>query len=132
VARILGSEAPPGQSRAVLIQRFQTLLPLKLYLPRLARLRSPAAVTELDVISMRSPRQPLCWWGAECNLIASPMQRRYAIPGMRTVWVRHVGQFTIRRLVAARPVTVSAAVVARALTATSLSEDELMIQLPRG
>jgi mannosyltransferase len=132
VARILGSEPPSGQSRVILIQRFETLLPLKLYLPRLARLRSPATVTELDVISMRSPRQPLCWWGAECNLIASPMQPRYALPGMRTAWVRHVGQFTIRRLVAARPVTVTPAIVARALTATSLAEDELMIQRPRG
>ena len=81
---------------------------------------------------MHSPRQPLCWWGAECNLIASPMQPRYAIPGMRTVWVRQVGQFTVRRLVAVRRVTVSAAVVARALTATSLTQDELMIQTPPG
>lgn len=113
----------------ILIQCFQTLLPLQLYLPRLARLRSAAAITELDVIS---PRQPLCWWGAECNLIASPMQPRYPIPGLRTVRVRQVGQFTIRRLVAARPVTVSAAVVARALTATSLAQDEPMIQPPPG
>jgi mannosyltransferase len=132
VARILGSEPAPAQSRVILIQRFQTLLPLKLYLPRLARLRSATAVTELDVISMRSPRQPLCWWGAECNLIASPMQPGYAIPGMRTAWIRHVGQFTIRRLVAARPVTITAAAVARALTVTSLGEDELMVQPPRG
>jgi mannosyltransferase len=132
LARILGSEPAPGQSRAILIQRFQTLLPLQLYLPRLARLRSATAVSELDVISMRSPRQSLCWWGAECNLIASPMQPRYAIAGMRTAWVRHVGQFTIRRLVAAPPVTVSAAVVARALSATSLGQDELMIQPRRG
>jgi hypothetical protein len=132
VARILGSEPPPGQSRVILIQRFRTLLPLKLYLPRLARLRSAAPVTEVDVISMRSPHRPLCWWGAECNLIASPMQPHYAIAGMRTASVRHVGQFTIRRLVAARPVTITAAVVARALTATSLGEDELMVQPPRG
>jgi mannosyltransferase len=132
VARILGSEPAPGQSRVILIQRFQTLLPLKLYLPRLARLRSAAPVAELDVISMRSPRRPLCWWGAECNLIASPMQPHYAIPGMRTASVRHVGQFTIRRLVAAQPVTITAAVVARALTVTSLAEDELMVQPPRG
>jgi hypothetical protein len=56
VARILGSEPAPGQSRVILIQRFQTLLPLKLYLPGLARLRSATAATELDVISMRSPQ----------------------------------------------------------------------------
>ncbi|MFZ0387229.1 MAG: glycosyltransferase family 39 protein [Solirubrobacteraceae bacterium] len=132
VARALGSEPASGRSRVILIQRFKTLLPLKLYLPHLKSLRAAATVSELDVISMHSPGQPLCWWGAECNLISSAMQPNYPIPGMRTAWVRHVGQFTIRRLVAARPVTVTAAVVARALTATSLGHDELMIQPPRG
>jgi mannosyltransferase len=132
VARALGSEPAPGRSRVILIQRFKTLLPLKLYLPRLQSLRSPVRVSELDVISMRSPGRLLCWWGAECNLISSVMQPNYAIRGMRTAWVRHVGQFTIRRLVAARPVALTAAVVAPALTATSLGEDELMIQPPRG
>jgi hypothetical protein len=132
VARALGSEPASGRSRVILIQRFKTLLPLKLYLPHLKSLRSAATVSELDVISMHSPSQPLCWWGAECNLISSAMQPNYAIRGMRTAWVRHVGQFTIRRLVAARPVTLTAAVVAPALTATSLGEDELMIQPPRG
>jgi mannosyltransferase len=132
VARALGSEPGSGRSRVILIQRFKTLLPLKLYLPHLKSLRSAATVSELDVISMRSPGQPLCWWGAECNLISSQMQPNYAIRGMRTASVRHVGQFTIRRLVAARPVTLTATVVARALTATSLGEDELMIQPPHG
>ncbi len=132
VARVIGSEPPRGQSRVILIQRFRTLLPLKLYAPGVKPLRAPARVMQLDVISMRSPGQPDCWWGAECNLISSPMQARYAIAGMRSAWVRRVGQFTIRRLVATRPVTVSAGVVARALRATALAQDELMIQPPRG
>jgi len=132
VARVLGSEPPAGQSRAILIQEYGTLLPLKLYLPGLAVLRAPVRVTQLDVISMKSPGQPLCWWGAECNLISSPRQRSYAIPGMHTVWVHHVRQFAITRLVAPRPVTLTRAIVARALTATSLPHDELMVQPPRG
>jgi mannosyltransferase len=131
VARVLGAEPPSGQSRAILIQEFGTLLPLKLYLPGLAQMRSPARVTQLDVITMRSPSQPNCWWGAECNLISSPMQARYRIAGMHTAWVRHVGQFTIRRLVSARPVTLTRASVARALTATRLPDDDLIVQRPR-
>ena len=38
---------------------------------------------QLDVIAMSSPQEPLCWWGAACNLIPSRMQRRYAIRGFR-------------------------------------------------
>jgi mannosyltransferase len=130
VARTLGTQPPPGQARAILIQRFTTLLPLKLYLPRLGRFHN-AKVTQLDVISMRSPHRQDCWWGAECNLVASPMQRRYPIAGMRTAWVRQVGQFTIRRLVAPRPLMLTRAAVARGLTATSESQDKLMLQPPR-
>jgi hypothetical protein len=131
VARVLGSEPPAGQARAILIQEFGTLLPLKLYLPGLAQMRSPVRVTQLDVITMHSPSQPNCWWGAECNLIGSPMQAQYRIGGMHTRWVRHVGQFTIRRLVSAHPVTLTRASVARALTATRLPDDDLIVQRPR-
>jgi mannosyltransferase len=128
VARLLGAEPGSGRPRAILVQEYATLLPLKLYLPGLRPLPAGTQVTELDVVSMRSPGQPDCWWGAECNLISSPMQRRYPIAGMRTAWVRHVGQFTVRRLVARTPVTLSRAVISRALTATTLSHDELMVQ----
>ena len=130
VARVLGSEPPAGQSRAILIQEYGTLLPLKLYLPGLVTLRAPMEVSQLDVISMHSPGQPLCWWGAECNLISSRTQRSYPIPGMHIAWVRHVRQFTITRLVAPRPVTLTRVTVAGALSATSLRHDELMVQPP--
>jgi mannosyltransferase len=131
VARVIGAEPPAGQSRAILIQEYGTLLPLKLYVPRLAQLRGAARVTQLDVITMHSPGQPDCWWGAECNLISSPMQSRYPIAGMHTEWVRHVHQFTIRRLVSDRPVTITRATVGRALTETRIQNDDLMVQPPR-
>jgi mannosyltransferase len=131
VARVIGAEPPPGQWRAILIQEYGTLLPLKLYVPRLAQLRGAVRVTQLDVITMHSPGQPDCWWGAECNLISSPMQARYPIAGMHTAWVRHVHQFTIRRLVSDRPVTITRATVGRALTATRIQNDDLMVQPPR-
>jgi 4-amino-4-deoxy-L-arabinose transferase-like glycosyltransferase len=130
VARVLGARPPAGHARAILIQRYTTLLPLKLYLPGLTHFR-PSKVTELDVITMRSPDQRDCWWGAECNLVSSPMQRDYRLAGMHTVWIRHVRQFTIRRLVAPEPVALTRGIVARALTATPAAQDELMSQRPR-
>jgi hypothetical protein len=116
--------------RAILIQHFRTLLPLSLYQPRLHYLvaRRGAIVRELDIISMVSPSQPLCWWGAACNLIPSAMQARYAIPGFREAWRRHVLLWTILRLVADRPVRLTPTMVSAALHTTSLRRDELLLQ----
>ena len=116
--------------RAILIQHYRTLLPLSLYLPHLHVLgRHGARVDELDVIAMSSPQEPLCWWGAACNLIPSRMQRRYDIPGFHPEWTRHVLQFEIKQLVARRPVTLTPADVSRALHATRLRRDVLEYQL---
>ena len=135
VSRALGpaptaQTAPDVSGRAILIQHFRTLLPLSLYQPRLRYLtsRRGAVVRELDVISVVSPGQPLCWWGAACNLIGSEMQRTYDIPGFHEVWRRHVLQWTIVRLVADRPTRLTPAIVSRALHTTSLRRDELLIQ----
>jgi mannosyltransferase len=128
VASALGPA--PATGRLILIQHYRTLLPLSLYLPDLKFMRTPAAsgVSEIDVISITSPSQPLCWWGAACNLIPSQMQARYALRGFREVSLRHVEQFTIMRLTSARPRTVSQREVARALVTTTLPRDELLIQ----
>ncbi len=138
VSRALGPPptvrtAPDASGRAILIQHFRTLLPLSLYQPRLRYLtaRGGALVRELDIISMVSPSQPLCWWGAACNLIPSEMQRAYDIPGFHEAWRRHVLQWTILRLVAGRPVRLTPAMVSAALHTTSLRRDELLIQRRR-
>ena len=128
VARVLGDAPPAGQARAILIQRFRTLLPLSLRLPHLHVLHHPARVSEFDVIAMRSPRQPMCWWGAECNLYSSRMQRGYRIAGLRVVARRRVSQFEITELRAAQPILLSRAAVSRSLSTTELSHDELMVQ----
>ncbi|HET8977646.1 MAG TPA: glycosyltransferase family 39 protein [Solirubrobacteraceae bacterium] len=128
VARALGTARPPAPGRAILIQHYQYLLPLSLYLPGLRDVHRPVRVRQFDVISMVSPQQPLCWGGAACNLIPSQMQRRYDIPGFHVVSRRHVLQWTILKLVARRPVTLSRAEVARALHTTSLPHDELIDQ----
>jgi hypothetical protein len=144
VARVLGPAHPAGVEpagavsrsgpaetvgRAILIQHYRTLLPLSLYLPHLHVLgRRGARVDELDVIAMSSPQQPLCWWGAACNLIPSRMQRHYAIRGLHSEWTRRVLQFDIQRLVARRPVMLTPGDVAHALRSTRLRRDVLELQ----
>jgi len=136
VARALGPIRPPPEAsrdvvgRAILIQHYRTLLPLSLYLRGLHVLGPHGArVDQLDIIAMSSPQEPLCWWGAECNLIPSRMQRRYAIAGFHDQWTRRVLQFEIQQLVARRPVTLTPADVARALHSTRLRRDVLEYQL---
>jgi hypothetical protein len=130
VARALGPRPVTGRRRAILIQHYRTLLPMSLYMRGLHYVTGHhvVVVRELDVISMSSPQQPLCWWGAACNLIPSQLQRRYAIPGFRVDSRRHVLQWTILRLVADRPVRLTPAVVSRSLHTTTLRRDELLVQ----
>jgi mannosyltransferase len=120
----------PVAARAILIQHYKTLLPLSLYMPGVHYVtrRNIPVVRELDVISMTSPQQPLCWWGAACNLIPSQMQARYDIPGFREVSRRRVLQWTILRLVSDRPVRLTPALVSRSLHTTTLRRDELLVQ----
>jgi len=126
VARALGP--PPAGGRAILIQHYAYLLPLSLYLPHLAQFRAPERVSEIDVISISSPQQPLCWWGAACNLIPSQMQRSYPIAGFHAVARRRVLQFTILTLRSSRPRRLTRARVAAALRTTRLRHDVLIYE----
>jgi mannosyltransferase len=129
VARELGARPSGEAGRAILIQHYRTLLPLSLYLPGLRFMgRRPARVDELDIVSISSPQQPLCWWGAACNLIPSQIQATYAIPGFHELWRRRVLQFTIVRLVSERPVTLTRSEVSAALRTTELRHDGLIVQ----
>jgi hypothetical protein len=136
VAAVLGSRPVAGvlgsrrvAERAILVQHYRDLLPLSLYLPGLRFMPAAGAqVRELDVVSMRAPRVHLCWWGGACNLSGTGAQRSYAIPGFHELWRRRALQFTIVRLLAPRPVTLTPSAVARALTTTALPADELLIQ----
>jgi hypothetical protein len=129
VARVLGSQVPQG-GRAILIQHYRDLLPLSLYVRGLRFWRHAPSerVSELDVVAIAAPRERLCWWGAACNLSGSELQSAYPIPGFHPVAVRHAYQFTIMRLVAPRPVALSRLEVSRALSATTLARDELLLQ----
>ena len=130
VARALGPQPAGAAPRAILIQHFRTLLPLSLYLPGLeaASARHPPVVRELNVIAMRSPQQPICWWGAACNLIPSTLQRTYHIPGFHVAWRGQVLQWQIMRLVSSRPVRLTPTAVSRSLHTTTLRRDELLVQ----
>lgn len=131
VARVLGPRPAPGvAARAVLVQRYQNLLPLSLYMPGL-RFWPPHGtprVTEVDVVSISAPRVSLCWWGGACNLSGSEMQNSYALPGFHEVSRRRAYQFTVLRLVSPTPVTLTPAEVSRALRTTRFRRDELLIQ----
>ena len=132
VARALGP-APAHVGRAILIQRYANLRPLSLYQPRLRFLpRRGALVDELDVIAIRSPQHPACWWGAACNLIPSRLQAAYAVPGFRVVGKERILQFTLLRLRSATPVHLTRHMVAQALTTTRLRRDALILQTPGG
>ena len=130
VGRVLGAQPAPGVAeRAVLVQDYRDRLPLSLYVPGLNFLNAPSArVKELDVVSIKAPRVPLCWWGAACNLSGSRMQRDYKIPGFHVVWRRNAYQFTVMRLESSRPVVLTPAIVAAALRTTIFRRDELLVQ----
>jgi mannosyltransferase len=131
VAHLLGKEPAPGVgTRAILIQHYRDALPLSLYLPRLTFVRGhdPPAVTELDVVAISAPRVRLCWWGAACNLTGSKLQSSYPIPGFHEVWRRSELQFTVMQLDSTKPLAMSRPTVARALTATTLRRDGLLVQ----
>ena len=130
LAQVLGPRPALGGPRLILIQHYRTLLPLSLYVPHLHFLshRGAGGVRELDVVAFSSPQQPLCWWGAACNLIPSRMQPAYPVPGFHAVWLRQVRQFTVLRLVADAPQHVTPREVARVLYTTSLPRDELLYQ----
>jgi mannosyltransferase len=137
VARILGPYPPRpaladgAAGRAIFVQHYRDLLPLSLYLPRLGFVRrgGSARVRELDVVSFTSPKSAgFCWWGSACNLWPSRAQRVYRVAGFREVSRRRIYQFTVVRLLAPHPVTLTPAIIARALTTTRYRNDEFLIQ----
>jgi hypothetical protein len=134
VARALGpapAAAPSGAAvpgRLLVIQHYKNLLPLSLYLP-LSPAHRGALVAEVNVIAFSSPKTAgFCWWGSACNLHPSRLQAHYPLPGFHAVSRTRVNQFTILRLLAPRPEAVSARELQRALTATTLREDDVILQ----
>jgi mannosyltransferase len=132
VTRVLGARPAAPSGRVILVQHYKTLLPLSLYMPGLkfwsSHHPSPVMTTELDVVSIAAPRVRLCWYGAACNLTPSTMQASYPLRGFHELWVRHIYQFTVMRLVASRSTQLTQPEISSILTTTGLRHDELLLQ----
>ncbi len=114
VANELGTWPRHGQSsrngRIIVVQDNPSLLPLGLYLKDLRYIKQPKldGIVEVDVVAAL-PHKGLsgfCWWGSECNLVPSHLDRRYVIPGFRVVARRRVCDFGIIEMRAPKPTTV--------------------------
>jgi hypothetical protein len=106
VAARLG--APQGM-RAIVVAGSYRARPLKTYLPNTRFFPGrPALPREIDVIGMRSPRQPGCWWGSECNLPNARPSSIPPAPGFRLISERRVGDFYISRFRSDRPMRLTA------------------------
>jgi 4-amino-4-deoxy-L-arabinose transferase-like glycosyltransferase len=133
LARLLGPPPAPGTTRVILIQHYAYRLPLGLYMPNLTYLRGDDVTNdtvEIDVIRFSAPGQPLCWWGAACNLVPSTIQAHYDIGDFQPVSKQTVEQFTVLKLRSRKGEAVTSAEIAAALTTTTLKHDVILIQRP--
>lgn len=114
VADALQRWPAPGQTaydgRIIVIQDNPGLLPLGLYLKHVHYIKQPTLhrITEIDVIAAL-PHKGLggfCWWGSQCNLIPSRLNRRYRIRGFKIVARKRVRDFAILEMDSSRPRTV--------------------------
>lgn len=131
VARAIESRPPTGAGRAILVQRYPGLLPLGLEMPGVRFLkRRGALVDELDVVAMQdSANGWFCWWGSACNLSPSQLDTSIRLPGFHPDGpVLRVDQFSILRLRSAAAMRLTPQEVSRALTATKLRSDGLLVQ----
>jgi hypothetical protein len=96
--------------RIIVIQDNPGLLPLGLYLKHVHYIEQPTLerISQIDVVAAL-PHKGMggfCWWGSQCNLIPSRLERHYAIPGFRIVARKRVRDFAILEMQSARPRTV--------------------------
>jgi uncharacterized membrane protein len=141
VTRTLGRWPPAGAphdaTRLLVFQRNVWLESLtQVYMTRTAQLRrgKPHNVIEIDIIANSSPpggnRHWLCWWGAGCNLEPSRLAAGYAIPGFHAASRTRVRQFTILRLVSARPRRVHQGPILQAMRRAGTPLYGILIQRP--
>jgi 4-amino-4-deoxy-L-arabinose transferase-like glycosyltransferase len=133
VVALIGARPAAGVGeRAILVQHYRQLLPLRLYLPGLAFMRRHELrhVREIDIVAFSSPPSTgFCWWGSACNLWPSKLQASYPIPGFHEVWRRRIDQFSVMRLLADRPRRITVAIAGHALTAPRTRASwELLLQ----
>jgi len=141
VVRALGRgprpRQPAGATRLLVFQRNVWLESLTaVYMHNTSNLRrgKPHRVTEIEIVANSAPpgsgEHWLCWWGAACNLEPSRLASRYAIPGFHAVSRTRVRQFTILRLVSARPRRVYQGQIRRALRRAGSPLYGVLVQRP--
>lgn len=115
VANALGPWPARGQTtadgRVIVIQDNVGGMELRPYLADLHYLAQPTLdhITEIDVVAAL-PHKGLggfCWWGSECNLVPSKLDRDYRIPGFQIVSRTRVRDFSILTERSARPMKLS-------------------------
>ncbi len=125
-------DAKAQDARLIIVQDNPGALPLALYLKDLHYLESPVVhrVTAIDVVAVASHQGlgGFCWWGSECNLVPSRLDRDYAIYGFRVVRRLRVEDFRVLELRATKPTTV----VRAALPAALASERRHFVRSGRG
>ncbi len=94
----------------IIVQDNPGALPLALYLKDLHYIESPVVhrVTAIDVVAV-APHRGLggfCWWGSECNLVPSRLDRDYASPASTSSRRLRVEDFRVLELRATKPTTV--------------------------
>ncbi|HEX3801624.1 MAG TPA: glycosyltransferase family 39 protein [Solirubrobacteraceae bacterium] len=104
--------ATAKDARIVVVQDNPGGFPLGLYLKDLRYIETDTIrnVVEIDVIAV-TPHRALggfCWWGSECNLISSRLDRRYSrLRGFHPVRRIRAGDFQILELRSAKPRSVA-------------------------
>ena len=129
VARVLGTGRAVGGERAILVQHYRDLLPLSLYVPGTA-LHAPRRCDGARARRGLDQRSPGCALlvGSGVQPVAVAAAEHLPDRRLHELWRRSANQFTIVRLVADKPVTLTRADVAAVLTTTTLRRDELILQ----
>jgi len=134
LAAVIESGQPAGNSdRAIVVENYKGILPLKIYLHGLRFMKQPGApVGELYLVGVRGPGFGwFCWWGSACNMVSATLDRAIRIRGFqRDGPILHAGQFSILRLRPPGTVRLTPHEVSRALAGTALRTYGLTIQPP--
>jgi hypothetical protein len=127
-----GRPAADGD-RAIVVENYKGILPLKIYVHGLRFMKRPgAAVGELYLVGVRGPGFGwFCWWGSACNMVPAKLDTAIRLRGFkRDGPILRAGQFSILRLRPDAAVHLTPRQVARALAGTKLNTYGLLIQPP--
>jgi hypothetical protein len=98
LAAVVDSRLPAGNGgRAIVVENFKGILPLKVYLHGLRFMKHVGApVGEVYLVGVRGPGFGwFCWLGSACNMVPATLDRSIRIRGFkRDGPILHAGQFS--------------------------------------